>query len=158
MKDRNGAVRDSIDLGELANSIGYLLTRAQRLATAELAERLGRLGLRPLTFATLTVIQGNPGRKQSDIADALAVQRTNFVGVVDELLKKKWIERVAVDRRSYALHITPAGAAVLKAATRERETSERSWDHMFSPDDKADFVARLRAVIDASPAAPAANG
>ena len=143
-----------LDLGDLSNSIEYLVSRIHRLIFTGFSTHLAAFGLRPLTFAALTVIERNPGRKQSEVADALGIQRTNFVATVDEMLKKLWIDRAPIDRRSYALHLSEGGAAVLKAAAAERVKVENEWDLSLSPAKKSELTALLRQIIEASSSDP----
>ena len=39
--------------------------------------------IRPAQFSVLTVIERNPGLTQSQVAEALGIKRTNFVGMLD---------------------------------------------------------------------------
>lgn len=82
--------------------------------------------LRPQTYATLLIVDANPGCKQQDIADALDIRRPNMAALVDGLVGRALIARAVnhEDRRSYSLSLTPAGRALLdrgRAAHREHE-------------------------------------
>jgi DNA-binding MarR family transcriptional regulator len=70
-----------------------------------------RFGLRRTTFSTLALVVNNPGLRQSRLAEALAIGRSNFVQAVGELAKAGLVEREADcgDKRAYALHVTRAG-------------------------------------------------
>ena len=103
---------DEIGLGLLDNAVGYLLRRAQLAVFEDFARRFAALDLSPAQFSTLVAIRANPGKRQSDIAAALGVQRPNFVALMDELERRGIAERVrsGADRRANALQLTPAGA------------------------------------------------
>ena len=79
--------------------------------------RFAALKLSPAQYSALVVIAANPGRKQSEIAGALGIQRPNFVAMMDELERRGLAERLRtpVDRRSRALALTAAGAALVGA-------------------------------------------
>jgi DNA-binding MarR family transcriptional regulator len=64
----------------------------------------------------LTVIERNPGLTQSQVAAALGIKRTNFVGLLDELERRVLAGRrqAARDKRSYALYLTGEGAALMR--------------------------------------------
>ncbi|HKY86393.1 MAG TPA: MarR family transcriptional regulator [Pseudorhodoplanes sp.] len=86
------------------------------------------LDIRPAQFAILTVIENNPGLKQIDVSLALGIKRTNMVALIDALQKRDLVRRVTVksDRRSYALHLTSKGKALMSklracAARHEKE-------------------------------------
>jgi DNA-binding MarR family transcriptional regulator len=109
---------NSIDLGRLHGYLGYLLQRAQMLATADFIAEMAELDLRPGQFAALTVIDANPGLRQSEVSAALGIQKTNFVAAMDGIERRGLAVRKAVagDKRSYALHLTAAGKALLRRA------------------------------------------
>src|SRR5690606_18721065 len=67
--------------------------------------------LRPAEFSVLTLIAKKPGQKQSAIAEQLGVKRANFVALMDGLEARGLAERrkVASDKRSHSLHLTPEG-------------------------------------------------
>jgi DNA-binding MarR family transcriptional regulator len=98
--------------------LGYLLRRAQLLAYADFIAELAELNLSPGQFGVLTVIDTNPGLRQSEVSSALGIQKTNFVALVNGLERRGLAVRkpAAGDRRSYALHLTPPGKALLKRA------------------------------------------
>lgn len=107
-----------VDLGALPSFLGYAIRRAQLTISDDFNRTLAAVDLRPAYFYTLLVIQKNPGLNQSDVSAALGIQRTNFVVMVNELEGRGLIERrpSASDRRSYALHLTRKGRALLARA------------------------------------------
>ena len=120
-----------VKLGLLDGAIGYLLRRAQIAVFEDFGRRFDALDLTPAQFSTLLVIAENPGRRQSDIAAALGVQRPNFVALMDELERRGLAERLrsGADRRANALKLTPAGAALMeraRAAQAEQEAAIRA--------------------------------
>ena len=105
-----------IDLGPLPELIGYVLRRAQLIVFQDFFAAFAPFDIRPAQFSVLTVIERNPGLTQSQVAAALGIKRTNFVGMLDELEKRGLAERrqAARDKRSYALYLTPDGAALMR--------------------------------------------
>ena len=82
--------------------------------------------IRPSQLAVLILIRSNPGLTQSAICSALGIQKTNFVALLDKLDDRDLTVRrkVGGDRRSSALHLTPAGeifVAAMEAAFGEME-------------------------------------
>jgi DNA-binding MarR family transcriptional regulator len=61
------------------------------------------------------VLTRNQGAKQSEVAEALGIQRANFVAIVDGLENKGFVARrkSEIDRRVQSLYITDAGLAYL---------------------------------------------
>ena len=120
-----------VKLGRLDGVVGYLLRRAQMAVFEDFGRRFAALDLTPAQFSTLVSIRENPGRRQSDIAAALGVQRPNFVALMDELERRGLAERLrsGADRRANALKLTPAGLALLDralAAQAEQEAAIRA--------------------------------
>jgi DNA-binding MarR family transcriptional regulator len=120
-----------VKLGMLDGVVGYLLRRAQIAVFEDFARRFSALNLTPAQFSTLAAIRENPGRRQSDIAAALGVQRPNFVALMDGLEQRGLAERLrsGADRRANSLKLTHAGLALLDralAAQAEQEAAIRA--------------------------------
>lgn len=139
-----------LDLGRLKSLMGYALRRAQRVVFENFAKDFSALGLRPAQFSALVVIQRNPGRKQSEIAAALGIQRTNFVSMMDELERRGLTYRgkSQADRRAHAISLTEKGEKVLKKAMVAIEVHERRWVDLLGPKDHACLLKTLRMFLD----------
>src|SRR6202008_1049854 len=100
-----------VDMGRMHGYVGYLLRRAQMVAYADFISELTKLNLSPGQFGVLTVIEANPGLRQSEVCRALGIQKTNFVAVVNAFERRGIVVRreTTADRRSYALHLTAEG-------------------------------------------------
>jgi DNA-binding MarR family transcriptional regulator len=109
---------NAVNLGPLNGYVGFMLRRAQTAVFGDFIASLGQLDLRPAQYALLEVVDANPGLKQSDAAAALGIQKANFVSLVNSLERRSLLRRSRSegDRRSYALHLEPAGARLLKRA------------------------------------------
>ena len=116
--DEAVAATSRVDLSVLTRSIGYQIRRAQLSIFEDFIRAFAAIGLRPAQFSVLVIVDSNPGLKQSEIAAALGIQRTNFVAMMDELEKRGLAARTASpsDRRSYAVKLTPEGRVLLKQA------------------------------------------
>lgn len=110
---------------------GYNLKRVYLLVRADMMKTIEPLGLRTMTFSALSVVAENPNLTQSQLALTLNIERSGVVVLVDELEKADLISRNRVegDRRSYALHTTPAGDVLLEQAAQRVEAHE---DKIFS--------------------------
>ncbi|MFS4581487.1 MarR family winged helix-turn-helix transcriptional regulator [Phaeobacter sp. C3_T13_0] len=95
----------------LRNFMGYHMKRAFNVVQADLARTLKPFDLRMLTYTALVLIVDNPGMRQSQLADAMDIERPNLVVIIDELERRELIvrDRVPNDRRAYALKVTLAG-------------------------------------------------
>jgi MarR family transcriptional regulator for hemolysin len=97
------------DLNEV--SFGKKFSLLGRLYLAELSRQLGHIGL-DRNYSVLVIIH-KMGEKccQKYIADALKVDKTMMVSLLDDLTEKGFIKRVQnpADRREYWIQLTPKG-------------------------------------------------
>lgn len=131
-------------LAPLDTYVGYALRRAQIAIFDEFIRAFEPLGLRPGQFSTLLVIGNHPGLNQSEVAASLGIQRANFVALIDRLRKRKLVERRRLDRRSYALHLTGDGAALLARARDLQDELEASIDARLGIGGKDRLMVLLR--------------
>lgn len=106
--------------------VGYEMKRAFGVIRADVRRTLEPLDLRPLTFTALNLIVENPGLKQSQLADAMEVERPNVVVLLDELEMRDLISRGQApnDRRAYALRATEAGRRLCGQAVAAMQAHE----------------------------------
>jgi len=137
-----------IDMHGVEDQIGFVLRLAQLAVFKDIIETLGPFGLRPSDFSTLRVIAANPGLKQQDIGRELGIKRPNLVGMVEELRKKKLIERRVVpgDRRSYALTLTKIGRDLLEQAEVAHRDHQSRLREALGDNDPIQFLACLRSL------------
>jgi DNA-binding MarR family transcriptional regulator len=110
---------DRVSDEALRRFLGYHLKRAQSLLMADMNAAIRPLGLRMITYSALSMVVANPGLRQSQLADALAIERPNLVVILDDLETAGLIarDRVPSDRRAYALTPTVRGRRLLDRAT-----------------------------------------
>jgi DNA-binding MarR family transcriptional regulator len=142
--------RKSIDLGPLPELIGYVLRRAQLAVFQDFFAAFAPFDIRPAQFSVLTIIERNPGLTQSQVAEALGIKRTNFVGMLDELEKRGLAERrqTARDKRSYALYLTAEGAALMRKLKPVLKAHESRMIARVGEDGRDRLVARLHEIAD----------
>ena len=111
----------------LCDFIGYHIKRAFNVVQTDLNQALKPLGLRMVTYSALVLIVDNPGLRQSQLAEALDIERANLVVIVDELEGRDLItrDRVPTDRRAYALNPTLAGRRLYERALEVVRGHER---------------------------------
>lgn len=134
-----------LDFGPLPRLTGYLLRRAQLAVFDDFIKLFEPLGLRPAQLSALLVIERNPGRKQSEIAEALGIRQTNLVGLIDELDRRGLTrrKRLTVDRRSHAVTLTAKGAALLKKALAIQDKYETALISRFGRHDHEQLLTLL---------------
>jgi len=116
--EREAAAETQASLGGLETTVGFVLRLAQVAVFKDLLAALKPFDLRVTDLSVLMVIEATPGLQQRAIGEMLRIQRPNLVIILDQLQSRGLVRRDPVpgDRRSYALSITPEGAALLRDA------------------------------------------
>ncbi|ETX15765.1 MarR family transcriptional regulator [Roseivivax halodurans JCM 10272] len=124
-------IGEAVDDAVLRRFLGHHLRRASNFVQSDLARSLKDVDLRMITMSVLTVIVEHRGLRQSQLADALQIERPNLVSILDELEDRKLVERTRVptDRRAYALTPTAAGEALAAKASQAVRAHE---DRVFA--------------------------
>ena len=117
---RGGAENAALQMGELAELLGYSLKRAQLKVFEDFLRCVAPLQLTPAQFSVLLLLDRNPGRNQTEIANTLGILRPNFVSMLDALESRDLCTRMRStnDRRSHILVLTDKGRAVLSRAKK----------------------------------------
>src|SRR3982751_3223985 len=112
-KDGEGADEAALHLGELSGLLGYSLKRAQLKVFEDCLNCVAPLQLTPAQFSVLLLLDRNPGRNQTEIANTLGILRPNFVSMLDGLERRDLCARMrsANDRRSHIVVLTDKGRA-----------------------------------------------
>jgi DNA-binding MarR family transcriptional regulator len=138
---------EEIDLSPLTGLIGYQLRRAQIAVFDDFIRSFAARDIRPGQYGVLTAIAGNPGSSQAAIAEALGIKRSNFVKLIDELERRKFVVRrqVAGDRRANALFLTSVGQGELAALHEIRTAHESRISAVIGNDrDRITLLEQLR--------------
>lgn len=108
---RRAVAQRQLDLGSLNDRVGYFVRRFQVWIFQDFMRTLKGARIRPAQYSVLVLISANPGLSQSDLADALGIERARMVRLLDELERRSLTTRVPStrDRRSHALFLTPDG-------------------------------------------------
>jgi DNA-binding MarR family transcriptional regulator len=104
-----------VALGNLSQSLGYRIRRAQLWVFKEVSRKLASLDISPAQYSVLCVIDANPGVNQLAIAQVLSIERAGLGRLVDHLEQRGLVARTAsaINRRYYVLHLTDVGAVLL---------------------------------------------
>lgn len=110
----------ALQMGELSELLGYSLKRAQLRIFEDFLRCVAPLQLTPAQFSVLLLLEKNPGRNQTEIANTLGILRPNFVAMLDSLEGRDLCSRIRStnDRRSHILVLTDKGRAVLARAKK----------------------------------------
>jgi DNA-binding MarR family transcriptional regulator len=118
--NESGAELAALQMGELSELLGYSLKRAQLKVFEDFLRCVAPLQLTPAQFSVLLLLDRNPGRNQTEIANTLGILRPNFVAMLDGLESRDLCARMRStnDRRSHILMLTDKGRAVLARAKK----------------------------------------
>jgi len=120
---------------------GHMIRRLHQISVGIFMQEAGELGVTPVQYAALQVVNNQPGVDQRTLARTIALDASTTGGVVDRLEARGWLERrmSSADRRTRLLHLTEAGAqaldatvpAMLRAQTRMLEPLNASQRSAF---------------------------
>jgi len=136
----------ALQMGELSELLGYSMKRAQLRIFEDFLRCVAPLQLTPAQFSVLLLVDRNPGRNQTEIANTLGILRTNFVAMLDILESRDLCARVrsANDRRSHILVLTDKGRAVLARAKKLIATKhEARLNQLLGPTNRAALLSIL---------------
>ncbi len=139
-----------IDLGPLPELAGYVLRRAQLAVFQDFWRAFAPFDIRPAQYAVLIIIERNPGLRQSQISAALNIKRANLVALLDSLESRGLAKRepVASDRRSYALHLTEQGTALMQKLAEVSASHEARIEAQIGAAGRRELLRLLHGVID----------
>ncbi len=128
--------------GELSGLIGYRLRRAQQALFRDFAASIPELS--PGRAGLLLLIEANPGVTQSRLAQAMVLDRSTMVGVLDALEVRGWIERRrGDDRRTNGLWLTRPGRLLLARVKRRIAEHEARVTARLSNAERTRLMALL---------------
>lgn len=128
--------------GLLPSLLGYRLRLAQQAVFRDFASSVGKLS--PGRVGILLLLEANPGVTQSRLAQAVSLDRSTMVGVVDMLEDRGFIERRrGHDRRTNGLWLTDEGRALVARLKRRILAHERRVAAHLTPQERSQLLALL---------------
>ncbi len=141
----------ALQMGELLDLLGYSLKRAQLKVFEDFLRCVASLQLTPAQFSVLLLLDRNPGRNQTEIANTLGILRPNFVAMLDGLESRDLCARIRStnDRRSHILVLTDRGRAVLARAKKlVASKHEARLNQLLGPANRAALLAMLTKIAE----------
>jgi len=139
----------ALQLGELSEHLGYALKRAQLKIFEDFLRCVAPLQLTPAQFSVLMLLEKNPGRNQTEIANTLGILRPNFVAMLDSLESRDLCarSRSTNDRRSHILVLTDKGRSVLARAKKlVAAKHEARLNELLGPANRAALLSMLATI------------
>ncbi|QIG41146.1 winged helix-turn-helix transcriptional regulator [Microbacterium sp. 4R-513] len=132
----------------LGTDLSFLLARANALSVAAGNAALAPFGLKVRSFSVLALSVGEVRPTQRDLSEFLRLDPSQVVALVDELEKRKLVERRPdpADRRANVVVATAEGRALHDRAASATKAAERSLHGELGEDDRrllAGLLARV---------------
>jgi DNA-binding MarR family transcriptional regulator len=142
------APEEQLRLGPLADFIGFHLRLAQEASFQAFARRVRNFQMRPGRFAVLALIGENPGLSQTALGRAAGRDKSSLTPALNDLVRRSLVrrQRVASDRRSYALSLTPKGAKLLDELIMHARAHDHQLDEIVGLKHKAELIRALRLI------------
>jgi DNA-binding MarR family transcriptional regulator len=138
----------ALRLGLLPGLLGYHLRRAHAAVFQDFAREMAGLDVTPGQVGVLQVIAANPGLSQTALGQAIGIDRSTVVAVIDRLEARGLVVRAvsATDRRSHALRLSPEGVRVLAEIERRVLVHEKRISRGLGAAERELLIALLRKV------------
>ena len=141
----------ALQMGELSELLGYSLKRAQLKVFEDFLHCVAPLQMTPAQFSVLLLLDRNPGRNQTEIANTLGILRPNFVAMLDGLESRDLCARIRStnDRRSHILVLTDKGRAVLARAKKlVASEHEARLNQLLGPENRLALLSMLSKIAE----------
>ena len=113
----------------MRDRVPFLLFRASQASLSLANQMLAQIGLCARQAGILTMVTELAPMTQKALADALGIDRTTMVALLDDLEDKRYVarQRHPRDRRAYLVHPTNSGRAAKAAAVRILDEQQRRF-------------------------------
>jgi DNA-binding MarR family transcriptional regulator len=138
------------DPGQRRQGAAFLLAQVGAHAAARFAELLAPLHLSPPHAGILRVLSKSAGLSQQELALMLNMHPSRLVGLVDELETSGFVKRQENmdDRRTYALHLTDEGRAILGEISRIAQEHQDSLLTSLGKEEREQLTNLLQRIAD----------
>lgn len=138
-----------VDMGPLADSLGFLLRLAQLRAFEEFFSENGPRGLKPGEFSILWVIARNPAIRQSVLGQRLMIKRAHMTKLIRVFEDAGLVSRQIpdADRRAVELTLTPLGIKEVKTASEAFFRYEETTGEPLDKREQAQLIALLQKYV-----------
>ncbi|MDF1726255.1 MAG: MarR family transcriptional regulator [Sulfitobacter sp.] len=141
MRDVNDAVEPEV----LAASVSYRIRLLQIASYKVFEQKVSGFGAAPRYFGMLKLIEANPGIPQARLAEAIFLDRSSLVPILEALTREGWVERQPApqDKRVRQVFLTPNGRARLARLEEEVARHEAMVTKGLSAGQKRNLLSLL---------------
>lgn len=134
-------IEEMVEPAALTASVSYRLRLLQIAAYKSFEKTVTDFGAAPRYYGLLKLVQANPGIHQVRLAEAIFLDRSSLVPIIETLSREGWLDRRSTerDRRVKRIFLTEEGARRLVLLEAKVEAHEAMITGGF---DRAD-LARL---------------
>lgn len=141
-------IRDVAALVEppsLRDSVSYRIRLLQIAAYKSFEAKVEGFGSAPRYFGLLKIVEANPGIPQSRLAEAIFLDRSSLVPILDALSREGWIERrpSEQDRRVRLVLLAEGAGTRLGELELQVKAHEAAMAEGLSHDDRAELLRLL---------------
>lgn len=132
-----------------ASLIAYHLRLAQEASFQAIRQGAGKSDLKPGWYTILTVLSDNPGLTPTELSRLCGRDRSTLTSTLKGLSARGFISRrhTPEDQRSYSVHLTPAGEAMLRKLRVIARAHDARLDAIVGKD-KSLLIAMLRRIAE----------
>jgi DNA-binding MarR family transcriptional regulator len=129
----------------MRNRVPFLIYRAAEESHALANDMLAGTGLNARQVGILTLVTERAPMTQKALSDALRIDRTTMVALLDDLEHKGYVERQRHprDRRAFLVHPTEPGRTAKVAAVRILDEQQRRFLAPLTPAERRQLAALL---------------
>jgi DNA-binding MarR family transcriptional regulator len=129
--------------------VSFLLNRLGQRIRETTEEALKPYQITGKHVGVMTIIHERGSIQQNEIGLCMHIDRTTMVDVVDDLENKGLVERKnnPVDRRAYALVLTPKGKSILPRVQKLGMAAERRFLSHLNPKDQKELIGILQKLV-----------
>ena len=134
----------------MRDRIPFLLFRASAMSHALANEMLARMGLGARQAGILTMVTELGPMTQKDLGQALGIDRTTMVALLDELEEKGYAhrQRHPGDRRAFLIQPTDAGRRAQAAAVRTLDRQQSLFLAPLTSAEREQLATLLKRLMD----------
>jgi DNA-binding MarR family transcriptional regulator len=134
---------------DLQKNPGFLFRRMQQVSVSLFLQRLREFGITPLQYTILRIIEAQPGIDQISVASQAILDASTVKDIVARLEAKGLLKRRTgkEDRRTRAVSLTPAGAALLTAVRPEVRRAQKELLAPLSRQEQTTLLRLLRTLL-----------